>query len=333
MRISFNTVLGNLNLNHGYGIAGYNMVRSLQKLGHEVPFAAGDAPVEIAFCQPDYSDWSNPDAYHIQYTPWESSDLPDGWVDAFNDNSDEVWTTSPLVAKWYAEAGVVKPIYVYEHGIDHMWTKKRRKRGERLKFLHVGEPAPRKGGQMAFEAFREVFGDRKDVHLTIKAWNQSNVRVYSKPSKSILGLPHEMYENITTIYNDMSDPEMVNLFRAHDVLIYPGWGEGFGLIPLQALATGMPTIVPTAWAPYARFVLPELDLDTTLVDSPWPAIHTGKMFRPDYEDLKEALRTADEDFDRLAGRAFRNSFDVHKEYDWLQLTKNAFAHIEEKFSN
>src|SRR6476469_11222229 len=115
MKISFVTALGNLTLTNGYGIAGFNMIKALQRLGHEVPFADDTAPVEIAFCQPDYSEWSNPDAYHIQYTPWESDELPDGWVDAFNDNCDEVWTPSPLIAKWYREAGVEKPIYVYEH--------------------------------------------------------------------------------------------------------------------------------------------------------------------------------------------------------------------------
>jgi glycosyltransferase involved in cell wall biosynthesis len=334
MKISFNTVVGNLNLNNGYGIAGYNMVLSLQKLGHQVPFADPTAPVEIAFCQPDYSSWSNDDAYHIQYTPWESNELPDGWVDAFNDNCDEVWTPSPLVAQWYKEAGVVKPIFVYEHGIDHMWDQKRRRRGDKLRFLHVGEPAPRKGGQMAMEAFRDAFGDRDDVHLTIKAWNHSNVRVYDKRThKSIQGLPHEMYNNVTTVYNDMSEDEMVNLFRRHDALIYPGWGEGFGLIPLQALATGMPTICTEAWAPYNRFLLPELSVSSTLVDSPWPSVHTGKMFKPDFDDVVKAIRAVDDNYDRLAGRAYRNSFDVHREYDWVELTKNSFDRIVKKFSD
>lgn len=335
MKISFNTVVGNLNLNNGYGIAGFNMVTSLQALGHVVPFADPTAPVEIAFCQPDYSEWSNPDAHHIQYTPWESDALPDGWVDAFNDNCDEVWTPSPLIAKWYEEAGVKKPIFVYEHGIDHMWTPKRRRRGDKLKFLHVGEPAPRKGGQMAMEAFREAFGNRDDVHLTIKAWNKSNIRVYSKGpgySRSIVGLPHDRFSNITTIFNDMSEPEMVNLFHRHDALVYPGWGEGFGLIPLQALATGMPTICTEAWAPYSRFLLPELSISSRLVPSPWPTVHTGHMFEPSYNDVVDAYKRIDEDYERLQGLSFRNSFAIHKEYDWVQLTENAFERIVKKFS-
>lgn len=332
MKISFNTVVGNLNLNNGYGIAGYNMIRSLQKLGHEVPFASPEAKVEIAFCQPDYSEWSNNDAYHIQYTPWESTALPDGWVDAFNDNCDEVWTPSPLIAKWYGEAGVKKPIFVYEHGIDPMWKPKRRRRGDKLKFLHVGEPAPRKGGQMAMEAFRAAFGKRDDVHLTIKAWNRSNVRVKTTHG-SIVGLPQNVYDNITTIYNDMAEYEMVDMFHRHDALVYPGWGEGFGLIPLQALASGMPTICTEAWAPYSRFILPELSLSSQLVDSPWPQVHPGQMFKPSFDDLVDAYRAIDDNYERLAGRSFKNSFQTHKDYSWDELTKNSFARILEKFSD
>lgn len=330
MKISFNTVVGNLNLNNGYGIAGYNMVLSLQKLGHTVPFADETAPVEISFCQPDYSEWSNPDAYHIQYTPWESTELPDGWKDAFNENCDEVWTPSPLVASWYKEAGVTKPIYVYEHGIDHMWRPKRRKRRDKIRFLHVGEPAPRKGGQMAMEAFRDAFGKRDDVHLTIKAWNRSNVRVMKKGS--ILGVPHQRYDNVTTVFDDFEEDQMVNLFHRHDALVYPGWGEGFGLIPLQALASGMPTICTEAWAPYNRFLLPELAISSRLVPSPWPKIHTGKMFEPSYQDVVDAYKQMDENYERLAGTAFRNSYKIHEEYDWVELTKNSFERIIQKFS-
>lgn len=329
MEISFVTNVGNLSLSNGFGVAGFNVVTSLQRLGHTVPFAGADAPVEIAFCQPDYSEWSNPNAYHIQYTPWESDQLPQGWKEAFNDNCDEVWTPSPLIAQWYKEAGVERPIFVYEHGIDHAWKPKRRRRGEVLRFLHVGEPAPRKGGQMAMEAFRAVFGDRTDVHLTIKAWGRSDIRV--KKNKHIIGLPHTLYNNVSTVYDEVTPEELVAMFHEHDVLIYPSYGEGFGLIPLQAMASGMPTICTEAWAPYQRFLLPRLALKSEMVNSPWPHVHMGKMFKPDVEDLRGALAAADQNFDQLAGVAYRKSFDIHEQYDWDNLTEKAFEHIVTRF--
>lgn len=329
MEISFVTNIGNLTLSNGFGVAGFNVVTSLQRLGHTVPFASATAPVEIAFCQPDYSEWSNPDAYHIQYTPWESNELPPGWKEAFNDNCDEVWTPSPLIAQWYKEAGVIKPIHVYQHGIDHSWKPVRRRDDGKIKFLHVGEPAPRKGGQMAMDTFRSTFGNREDVHLTIKAWTRSDIRV--KKNGHIIGLPHSLYKNVTTIYDELDPAEMIQLFNEHDVLVYPGWGEGFGLIPLQAMATGMPTICTEAWAPYNRFLEPDLSLRSELVDSPWPHVHTGKMFKPNEYDLEDAMNAVVDDYDTYAGRAYRRAFRIHEAYDWDNLTRDAFAHIVERF--
>ncbi len=330
MRISFVTNHGNLSLTNGFGIAGFNLVTSLQRLGHTVRFADEEAPVEIAFCQPDYSEWSNPDAYHIQYTPWESTVLPPGWVEAFNENCDEVWTPSPLIMQWYRDAGVTTPIFVYEHGIENIWTPKRRRRGDKLRFLHVGEPAPRKAGQMAMEAFIDVFGEREDVSLTIKAWNRSTVRV--KKHGSIIGNPQVVYKNVKTVYDELTPEQMVSLFHHHDALIYPSWGEGFGLIPLQAMATGMPTICTEAWAPYKEFLEPALRLSSRLVDSPWPQTHMGKMFEPSYTDLIEAMKFVDREYERVAGLAYRTSFKVIEHYDWDNLTREAFDRIVTKLS-
>jgi glycosyltransferase involved in cell wall biosynthesis len=323
--------MGNLSLTNGYGVAGYNVVTSLQRLGHRVPFASPSAPVELAFCQPDYSSWSNPDAYHIQYTPWESSVLPDGWVEAFNDNSDEVWTTSPLIAQWYKDAGVEKPIYVYQHGVESIWTPKRRYLDGKLRFLHVGEPAGRKGGQETLDTFRAVFGDREDVHLTIKAWTRNSTRAYV--DGEMVGAPDKVFNNVTVIRNEITQDEMVKLFHDHHALVYPGWGEGFGLIPLQALATGMPTICTKAWAPYAHHLIEPLALGSVETEEhPWDHFHHGTMFKPNQSDLVDAMWLLDNDYDYYSLTAFKNAFKVTDEYDWDVQTERAFAHIVEKFS-
>lgn len=331
MHISYNTSPSGLNLDTGYGLAGYGIVTSLQRCGHIVTFKDPTAPVEIAFCMPDDSEWSSPTAYHIQMTPWESTKLKPTWAENFN-KADEVWATSQWVADVYRAEGVTVPIFVYEHGIDTDWTPRRRRITDGVvKFLHVGEPAPRKGGQMAMEAFHDAFGNRKDVSLTIKAWRHSTIRVYDR-QRSILGLPHEIYPNMRTIDKNLEGPEMVYLFHRHDVLVYPSMGEGFGFIPLQALATGMPVIVTNEWPPYSRFVLPELSIGTTPVPSAWPTMHPGNLLQPDYDDLKASYLNAFDSFDRLAGVAYKNSLIIRDEYNWDHLTNKAFAHIVKKFS-
>lgn len=330
MKISFSTVPGNLNLNVGYGYAGFNMVRSLQRLGHEVPFQDASVPLQIHFSQPSWYNFED-HQYKIGYTPWESSGLPTGWLERLNE-IDELWTPSALMGNWYKEAGVTAPIHIYEHGVDHIWSNQRRREPKgALRFLHHGEPAPRKGGQMAVDAFREAFGDSKDVHLTIKSHGTATVRAMDRRG-SILGTVNHKYSNVSLIEKMLSESELVALYQSHHALVYPGYGEGFGLIPLQAMATGMPTICTGAWAPYERLLLPELNLSSTMIDSPWPRMHPGKMFKPSYEQLVESYKAVYENYNTLAGQAYRNGFKVHEQYDWDALTESAFAHVVEKFS-
>jgi len=54
----------------------------------------------------------------------------------------------------------------------------------------------------------------------------------------------------------MSVENLVNLYHTHHCLVYPTWGEGFGFIPLQGLASGMPTITTYPWANYEKYIGP-----------------------------------------------------------------------------
>ena len=333
MRVSFYTVKSNLKVDNGYGYAGQNIRSSLEKLGHTVGFHDENADIQLDFCQPNlYSHFKN--QYKIGYTPWESSELPSNWMSGF-DSVDEVWTTSQKCKEWYEDAGVKKPVRIYEHGIEDIWYAKQRKPQAKIRFLHVGEPAPRKGGQIALEAFRLAFANQDDVHLTIKANGHSTVRAYASTfhrggPRSILGLPHDVYPNVSLIDDSLSVEELVGLYHSHHALVYPSWGEGFGLIPLQGLATGMPTICTGAWAPYERF-LGNLSLDSIECPSRWPDIHPGNMYQPDVEHLVELYRYTYENYAALSKIHFDNAEDVHSEYNWDTLTENAFKHLENKF--
>ena len=333
MKISFVTSAGNFNTAVGYGVAGYGIVRSLGATGHDVRIDWPEADVEIAFCQPDGSSWSNPDAYHIQYTPWESTELRDGWLEAFNDDAvDEVWTTSPWCKSVYESSGIIKPIYVYEHGIDPWWKPTRRVQNGPLKVLHVGEPATRKGGQLAYEAFKTVFGDRGDATLTIKAHFMSTIREYGRGG-SIIGKPQDVMRNVKTIYNEMTERELIDLYLNHDVLVYPSAGEGFGFIPLQGIATGLPVITTYDWAPYERFIIDDLKIESTQIKSPWQFEHPGLIYDPNYASIVKALETVANDYDKYAGRAYKNAFKVHEEYNWENQTNRVWNALEERLKN
>lgn len=321
MDISFATIPGNLNTTIGYGVAGFNMVRSLQNLGHRVPFADSKCKIEIFFSQPDYWEWSNQFSYHIGYTPWESTQLMPGWLEHMN-LADETWTTSEIIKRWYTAAGV-KNVKVYPHGIDPQWTPKNRTVYEKMRFLHMGEPAPRKGGQMAVDAFRAAFGDNPDVELTIKAHRLNNTRRYQ--DGRIIGAIDD-YSNVRLVTQELPEDHLISFVKQHHCMVYPSYGEGFGLIPFQAIATGMPTICTAKWADYKSYLGP-LGLESKLIDSPWPGTHPGKMLEPDFDDLVEKYRYAYEHFEALSSYFYTQAPQLHAEYNWEKLTAEAFAHL------
>ena len=329
MKISFFTPTINLKNSNGYGYAGLNIVESLKKLGNEVPYGDPRSPVQINFAQPEHFKMHK-GQYQIGYTPWESTSVPKRWKPMI-DATDEMWTTYDWCANVFEDNGY-KNIKVYPHGIQDIWRPKRRKESDTIKFLHIGEPAPRKAGQMVVDAFTHLFGNKPGYSLTIKAYYNNTTRIYNNIiDKNIVGLPQHMFNNINVITEEMTNEELVKLYHDHDVLVYPSYGEGFGFIPLQALATGMPTICTSGWAHYENYLGP-LKIKSELIDSPWSFPHEGQVLEPNYAHLLEVMRDIAFNFKAYSGYYFAQSTRIHEDYNWDQLTNNAFSHIFKKFS-
>lgn len=314
MHISYFTHPGGLLINTGFGYAGFNIVTSLQQLGNKVTFNDPTAEIQLMFSQPPY--FEKFDGPNIGYTPWESTEIPDDWYDGLQ-NCEYFWTTSELNKKWYESLGI-DVSFVYPHGIANIWTpRKRNPRPDRIKFLHVGEPAPRKCGQMVFDAFIELFAGTSHS-LTIKSHGQSTIR-----SHTAMGVESPtIYPNVNLITSDFSESEMVSLFQTHDVLVYPSWGEGFGFIPLQALATGMPVIFNSSWAPYSKFSV-GLEVEDRLVDSPWPLMHPGQMLEPSYESVKQQMTEVVEYYSKYHRLALEQSDTLREEFSWIRQSAKA----------
>ena len=335
MHISYYTIKAGLNPAVGFGYAGQNIVKTLQEIGHKVTFADPNAQVQLNFTQPQHYKLHK-NQYQIGYTPWESTKIRDEWRERMN-LCNEVWATSDWCADVYRNNGVESPIYVYPHGIEEVWSPKKRILTDGpLKFLHVGEPSPRKDGQMVVDTFIKLFGNNPDYQLTIKAQAHHTIRIYDK--RGSLVPPDHVYSNIKVILDEYPVTMLANLFHQHHVLVYPTWGEGFGFIPLQGLATGMPVISTYDWAQYKNYLGP-LKLKSTLTDAETEGVpkavgdsHLGSFFRPDKEHLESQMLDAAINFKAYSGYYYAQSTKIHEEYNWTQLTNNAFDHIFKKFS-
>lgn len=326
MKISYSTDLANLNTMNGYGNAGFNIVTSLQANGYEVQFQDRTAPVNINFVQPEYYEFISP--YNIGYTPWESTKVPELWKYPIKE-CDEFWTTSEWCRQVFEDNGI-KVDKVLHHGVGDEWIAHKRKPRDKIRFLHVGEPAPRKNGQQVLNVFYKLFGSREDVSLTIKAHHHSTLRIYDRMG-SIVAAP-EMLNNVNVIREQISNDAMVSLYWSHDALVYPSAGEGFGLIPLQALATGMPTICTGAWAPYANYLGP-LALDSRLVDSPWDFGHPGQVYEISDDELADKMLYTVNNYDQLSTNFMTQAPLVQKDYNWRKVVREAFAPLKKSFES
>lgn len=329
MLLSFYTPHVNLTRATGYGYATANIIESLERLGHRVGYGYPKAPVQINFAQP-FQFKMHKNQYQIGYTPWESTVVPESWFPLAN-YVDEFWAPSEWNAETFENSGIKKPVKVYPHGIDKIWVPKKRTEGQVFKFLHIGEPAPRKAGQMVVDAFIQLYGNNPNFHLTIKAHKVNTTRIHNNfIDKQIIGLPDKIYNNITVITDEYTEDQLVQLYHDHHCLVYPSYGEGFGFIPLQALATGMPTICTSGWAQYEKFLGP-LKLKSALRGSPFLNL-PGLVFEPNYNRLLDLMREVVYDYKAYAGYYFAQSTKIHAEYNWDQLTNNAFKNIFKNFS-
>lgn len=319
MIFSYSTV-PNKQLWTGYGYAGFNFVKTLQDLGHEVLYNDESAPVHISFSQPKFYNIRT-DQYTIGYTPWESSEIPEDWLPIMN-QCDEIWATSEPVKGWYESNGVESPIRVVEHGIHDVWTTKRRSAPTSgpLKFLHMGEPAVRKGGQESLRAFKRAFNNDRGVQLTFKCKGYLRARSETLSGR-VRSVKHE--PNVEVVSETLDIEDLVDLYHDHHAFVYPSWGEGFGLNPFQAVATGMPTAATRWWLPYPDFVDP---IDYMLVQSPWK-IHPGLVAKPDLDSLVDWMVSVRDNYDDYAAWFYDRSQQLHEEYSWERVVSEAIEHL------
>jgi glycosyltransferase involved in cell wall biosynthesis len=326
MKVSFTGAPEYMDRSVGYGEASFNIFNSLEKFGIECLVKSDDAQIGISFTQPDRYDFMK-HQYRIGYTPWESTGIFNEWKSPLNNLINELWTTSPWCAKMFSKH-TNKPVFVYEHGIDDGWIPKKREinKTRPFRFLHIGEPSFRKDGQMVVDSFISLFGDNPDYELIIKASRINTTRIFDKQTGLVKGSPPAFYKNVRIIESVLSVEQINGLYDLCDVIVYPSWGEGFGLIPLQGMAKGIPTICTGAWAPYEKYIT--MPLDSSEIASPWPSVHPGEMLRPDYSQLKFYMKDVTEDYETYAKIAYRNSFLIHKDYNWLKVSKPAVERLK-----
>lgn len=103
-------------------------------------------------------------------------------------------------------------------------------------FMFAGILENRKGADIVIESFIELFANNMNVKLILK--NSGDL------SHTNINLPDfKNYKNIELIDGIISEEEMIELYYKADIGLAPYRAEGFGLIYLEMLASGIPVII------------------------------------------------------------------------------------------
>lgn len=309
MKLSINN--GDSTVWTGHGHVTLKLISNIAKTRHSVTLDR-PADIELTFSHPIYYKFNNPNSYKIGYTAWESTEIPEKWKDGLS-QIDELWVPNnfckDVMSKYFD-----KEIYVFPHGVDNVFSPQKRHYDGVTRFLHIGHPAYRKGMDLALDAFLDLYRNNPKYHLTIKTYEDAVI-------------PTVDANNVTFINKTVKYDELVQIMYDHHVLVYPSWGEGFGLIPLQALASGMPVIMTKGWADYESYAY-DLLIDSEVRHSPWQILHPGKMFKPNYESLKNRMIYVSRNIELFLNEYYENANYVHKDYNWEKIVSEHFDAVE-----
>ena len=232
--IFFATVSGG---NDGYGMASQNLYREMAKIGVKISFQNKAQKIGLLFHAP-YSVSRLGTQYRILYTMFESTKIPDDWPEYMNE-ADKILVPSKWCQKVFAESGVkteVVPLGYDSRFFNYIDRKNTKKTRKTFTFLHYNAYNLRKGFLEVVKAFNDEFDKTEPVKMIFK----TNLR------KPPIPFMKSKYPNIEVISTEMKAYQLAELCQKSDCFVFPSRGEGFGLPPLEAMATGMPTIIPNA---------------------------------------------------------------------------------------
>ena len=140
------------------------------------------------------------------------------------DQADRVLVPSTSVKQSLVAAGVrLETIIQVPYGVDaEKFVPSPRSDRERLRVICVGEIGQRKGTSYFFEAARRL----PHMDFVLVGWH-------------VARLPEECPHNVV-IHNNV--PDVAPYLRESNVFLFPSLLDGFGLVVLQALASGLPVL-------------------------------------------------------------------------------------------
>jgi glycosyltransferase-like protein len=119
--------------------------------------------------------------------------------------------------------------------------------------LSVGGVEERKNSLRILEAFRQLLRIHRDAQLVIAGGaSLLDHAMYRRQFDALIAADSELNRAVVCV-GPVPDTEMPSLYRIADALVFPSVKEGFGLVVLEAMASGTP-VVTSRIAPFTEYL-------------------------------------------------------------------------------
>lgn len=262
----------------GYAVGVVNSRESVKPEPFFTPLITNSKRADFAF-QAVFENWK-PGC--VAYTMWESSAIRKEWAKALNTQKLVIVPTE-WTKESFQKSGVKAPIKVIPLFIENKFTFRRPSFSGPFVFGCGGRilHGNRKGIDEVIAAFRKAFPEDAEVALRIKISPDD-------PRPDTFGDPR-----IEIISKRLTQDEMVEFYAGLNCFAHLAYGEGWGLMPHQAMAVGRP-LIATNWGGVTGFTSSDtmLEVDYELQPARGDYNGLGDWAIPSIESSAKAMQKA-----------------------------------------
>lgn len=258
--------------------------------------------------------------FRIGYTMIEATRMSKRWA-AICNSMNMIFVPCAWLVDVFKESGVTVPIKQVRQGISvERYAYIERPERETFTFGIAAYLDDRKNWQDVVRAFSSEFSPHENVKLILK--NNNPQFGYWQPRD----------ERVRIIHNNYSYKEMTQLYELLDCFVFISRGEGAGMPPREAMATGLPVIIAD-YSGTAELVKEgcSYGIKPVAVDYPDPrqGEQPGNMARYDIAEIMYWMRYAYEHRDEGKKMGRRASEWMHRDYNWDACAKVVYGYLKE----
>ena len=357
--------------NSGYGKASRGNILALHKLG--VPLTL--APISFEQLRPDlgadgkileslvkkeidyniviihstpefWAKFKEPGKTTVGYTIWETTKLHSDWIPYINTNAQKVLVGCEWNRGVFKDSGITIPIGVVPHGLDVEKYKNNKPyqiagmKEDAYVFYNIFQWTERKNPLPLLKGYWYAFQNDENVALVLKTYRgnyeegeKNAIRDTIKRLKN--NSPLDKYPPVYYVSEMLSESELLGLHARGDCYASLDRGEGFGLGPFEAGATGNPIIVTgfggvTEYAKPDNSILINYSL-TPVFGMPWSPWYRGDQLwaEPDVLHGVQKMRWAYEHQDQAKALGEHLRMFIANNFTWEHIGKRIIKELQE----